>query len=96
MGEPPVAAQRVSWAITLPSPTIETSSPESPHLKIFSPSQVWNSDMSHTRDNCGVYSFVRTPGTSNAKHCERCFCYVCDVPVAECAAWGNGMARTHH
>jgi len=25
----------------------------------------------------------------NAKFCELCYCYVCDVPAAECKSWSN-------
>jgi len=33
---------------------------------------------------------------SNNKHCDRCFCYICDCPAAECKEWGSGNARIHH
>ena len=46
--------------------------------------------MPHNRAQCGTHVFSTTPSTSNAAHCPKCYCYVCDVEVDECTAWGPG------
>jgi SNF2-related domain len=33
---------------------------------------------------------------SNAKYCERCYCYICDCLASDCQDWGTGKARAHH
>ena len=56
----------------------------------------------HSRSNCtehnfspeeeGQYNAATVPlqDLVNAKHCDKCYCYVCDVPASECIEW-----RTH-
>ncbi|PSC76011.1 helicase-like transcription factor isoform B [Micractinium conductrix] len=57
---------------------------------------VWNKDMPHVRDVCGQHPFQKTVAAGNAKHCDKCFCYVCDCLAGECREWGTGMAYTDH
>lgn len=41
------------------------------------------SDFPHSREDCVVHPII-----NNAElHCPKCFCYVCDVRVAECRNW---------
>jgi len=42
----------------------------------------------HQRYKCFYNSFT-TGSTENVKHCQKCFCYVCDKPAAECKQWQN-------
>ncbi|KAL4518653.1 hypothetical protein Ndes2437B_g00741 [Nannochloris sp. 'desiccata'] len=55
----------------------------------------WTS-LPHTRDLCRQCPFKVGMNSSNAKYCDRCFCYICDCPASECKEWGSGNARTHH
>jgi len=54
----------------------------------------------HARHNCRVpgmkFLNAAAPAASasaklvqNAKHCEHCFCFVCDAPAKDCKDWGN-------
>lgn len=45
-----------------------------------------NVDLPHMRSQCGVHPWK---GHSEAlqKHCDKCFCYVCDKPASECKTW---------
>lgn len=52
--------------------------------------QVWNTDLPHSRAQCGSKPFSTTPSTSNAARCPKCYCYVCDTEATECTAWGTG------
>lgn len=50
--------------------------------------------LSHQRYNCFYNPFTMesagTMGsTGNLKHCQKCFCYVCDKPAADCEQWSN-------
>ncbi|KAG8084303.1 hypothetical protein GUJ93_ZPchr0010g10049 [Zizania palustris] len=40
-------------------------------------------DYPHPRSACAEYPFSKTP---HEKHCDKCFCYVCDV-AAPCLSW---------
>lgn len=42
----------------------------------------------HARNNCLEHRFEYDRKDScNEEHCSKCFCYVCDKPVAECSQW---------
>ncbi|KAJ1296151.1 hypothetical protein BS78_01G277500 [Paspalum vaginatum] len=44
-------------------------------------------DFPHPRSACAKHPFSATP---HERHCEKCFCYVCDI-AAPCVSWkGNG------
>ena len=56
----------------------------------------------HTRSDCIKHQFSKTEAAQynsptvplselvNAKHCDKCYCYVCDVLASQCVEW-----RTH-
>uniref|UniRef100_A0A0E0MB27 Uncharacterized protein n=1 Tax=Oryza punctata TaxID=4537 RepID=A0A0E0MB27_ORYPU len=48
-------------------------------------------DYPHPRSACAKYPFGTT---SHEKHCEQCFCYVCDVP-APCSSWKGQGGHCH-
>ena len=50
-------------------------------------------DFPHSRENCVTYPFV-TSG-DNTLHCSNCYCYVCDVPSSDCAAWTSHCEASH-
>ena len=59
-------------------------------------------DLPHSRSDCTKHKFNPTEAIqyhssslplstlANAKHCDKCYCYVCDVLASECIEW-----RTH-
>ncbi|XP_028758264.1 uncharacterized protein LOC114735110 [Neltuma alba] len=49
-------------------------------------------DYPHPRHHCATFPFSSTPHES---HCEKCHCYVCDLP-APCPKWGTGISSTDH
>lgn len=46
-------------------------------------------DYPHFRFSCGVEPFKRQRIQKKLKHCERCFCYVCDIPAKDCSTWND-------
>lgn len=57
----------------------------------------------HMRQHCTVHKFLSSKPTqdshdANSKHCDLCYCFVCDVPVSECKKWisGNMFAVQDH
>ncbi|KAG1670539.1 hypothetical protein FOA52_015404 [Chlamydomonas sp. UWO 241] len=58
--------------------------------------QVANRDLAHARPDCADHAFQRTGGTPNAKSCDKCFCYVCDVSASTCTMWGTGASAREH
>lgn len=47
----------------------------------------------HIRQLCGVHPFdPLTKSDSNAKHCEKCYCFVCDDLVSKCEHWKISLA----
>lgn len=44
-------------------------------------------DYPHFRFQCGVEPFDTTNLARVQRFCARCFCYVCDVPAANCKSW---------
>ncbi|GLJ29901.1 hypothetical protein SUGI_0591070 [Cryptomeria japonica] len=53
--------------------------------------QVACRDYPHARHLCMKFHFK---STSHHKHCELCYCYVCDVP-APCSDWNNLRDSSH-
>ena len=49
-------------------------------------------DFPHARENCAQCPW--RPG-AESQHCENCFCFVCDVPVAQCVEWPSHCKATH-
>ncbi|KAL9186838.1 hypothetical protein ACHAXT_010558 [Thalassiosira profunda] len=52
-------------------------------------------DYPHMRSSCGVNKFVYDAQIhgyphDNEQHCAKCYCFVCDVPAAECDKWNKG------
>merc|ERR1712168_601632 len=48
--------------------------------------------MIHPRSDCPIYPFKKTFKPTkviyeNEKFCEKCFCYICDIPVSQCKNW---------
>ena len=41
-------------------------------------------DYQHFRFQCGVHELA---GENMRSSCHKCFCYICDVSVSECAHW---------
>ena len=39
----------------------------------------------HARENCVIEPFAVDP----SKHCDKCFCYVCDVNASDCTEWDS-------
>jgi len=50
------------------------------------------SDFPHSRENC-----VCAPWRAGKeqKHCQNCFCYVCDAPVSDCKEWPSHCKASH-
>lgn len=44
-------------------------------------------DYPHFRFQCVVEPFKNMRANRKLRYCERCFCYVCDVPAADCRFW---------
>lgn len=38
----------------------------------------------HPRHICGIYPFENS---SHSSFCEKCYCYVCQIPASECQSW---------
>lgn len=44
----------------------------------------------HARKDCRLHPFCSpadATASSNLPHCDKCFCYACDVPVKDCSCW---------
>uniref|UniRef100_A0A7I4DZM6 SNF2 family DNA-dependent ATPase n=1 Tax=Physcomitrium patens TaxID=3218 RepID=A0A7I4DZM6_PHYPA len=52
-------------------------------------------DFPHPRHVCVVFPFYSPPCVSNSSHCNKCWCYSCEV-VAPCPLWGTGLDSTDH
>ncbi|GFR40542.1 hypothetical protein Agub_g1115 [Astrephomene gubernaculifera] len=48
-------------------------------------------DMPHERPNCAHHRFTNGVDLSNRSHCDKCFCYVCDVEASKCEFWGTAL-----
>jgi superfamily II DNA or RNA helicase len=49
-------------------------------------------DFPHARENCGKHKFELGNFTVT---CTNCFCYVCDIPASDCAAWAAHCSASH-
>jgi len=45
-----------------------------------------NSDYPHSRFDCAIHKFGIADDSS---HCEKCYCWVCDIPAKDCSAWAH-------
>lgn len=52
---------------------------------------MFHGDFPHGRENC-----VEIPWTRELRmqHCPQCYCYVCDIPAAQCAQWSHHCRAT--
>ena len=47
-------------------------------------------DMAHQRESCSINKFYCTHNhPDNLKHCNNCWCYICDSLVQECTEWNR-------
>lgn len=46
-------------------------------------------DYPHFRFQCALEAFKRQRAQKKEQFCERCFCYVCDVPASKCTRWAT-------
>ncbi|KAL1539804.1 hypothetical protein AAHA92_24241 [Salvia divinorum] len=53
--------------------------------------QVACRDYPHPRNTCARFPFEKTP---HDKHCEMCYCYVCDL-AAPCLKWAGAAGHCH-
>lgn len=44
-------------------------------------------DYPHFRFQCEIEAFKRQRAAKKERFCERCFCYVCDIPASDCKEW---------
>ncbi|EFJ47948.1 hypothetical protein VOLCADRAFT_91455 [Volvox carteri f. nagariensis] len=60
--------------------------------------QVVTRDLAHPRPHCAEHHFDRDMAAveSNAKCCEQCYCFVCDVKASECQFWGTALTDFTH
>lgn len=49
-------------------------------------------DYAHMRADCVVKEFVKGKWH---EWCEKCFCYICDIPVGECKEWSKHCKAIH-
>ena len=49
-------------------------------------------DFPHARENCAENPFVVG---NYKKHCQNCYCYVCDAPASGCPKWSSHAPATH-
>ncbi|KAG0572879.1 hypothetical protein KC19_VG131700 [Ceratodon purpureus] len=52
-------------------------------------------DFPHPRHVCVVFPFIPPPSVSNRSHCNKCWCYSCEV-VSPCPLWGTGLNSVDH
>lgn len=50
-------------------------------------------DFPHSRANCVTHPFAS--GGDKKAHCENCYCYVCDIPAADCKVWDSHCKANH-
>ena len=43
----------------------------------------------HNRSDCTEYPHRVGDTKNNERYCDKCYCYVCDVLVAQCEVWGT-------
>mmetsp|Transcript_18746 Transcript_18746/g.23248 ORF Transcript_18746/g.23248 Transcript_18746/m.23248 type:complete len:258 (+) Transcript_18746:191-964(+) len=48
----------------------------------------------HSRFECGVHLFSGTK-KDKKRHCDNCYCYVCDVRVSDCKEWNRHCVATN-
>ena len=58
-----------------------------PHARQYCPDNIFVSDIDLTYRPSANCTKFKTEIESNEKHCDLCYCYVCDKPVAECTQW---------
>lgn len=46
-------------------------------------------DYPHFRFHCLIHPFKRQRYHNKLKTCQRCFCYVCDIPAYQCQEWNQ-------
>ena len=47
-------------------------------------------DFPHAREDCVVYPRSTSwNGRENLRYCDKCYCYVCDVPAKHCRRWND-------
>ena len=49
-------------------------------------------DFPHSRANCVTHPFA---SGDKKTHCDNCYCYVCDMPAAECQVWDSHCKANH-
>lgn len=49
-------------------------------------------DFPHSRANCVTHPFA---SADKKTHCDNCYCYVCDMPAAECQVWDSHCKAYH-
>jgi len=50
-------------------------------------------DFPHSRANCVTHPFAS--GGDKKAHCDNCYCYVCDMPAADCKVWDSHCEANH-
>ena len=55
-------------------------------------------DLPHSRNDCPLKPFhksqAKKAAPANLLHCDRCWCFVCEKPVPQCAQWAS-LDRAH-
>ncbi|CAJ1949446.1 unnamed protein product [Cylindrotheca closterium] len=89
-------------------PTTAIGNPNAGETEIDSEFQVVGTrnelKLPHLRHDCTMHQFLTKAANSdqlraqNEKHCELCYCYVCDAPVKDCKSWSNvdGVWQNSH
>eukprot|EP00743_Colponemidia_sp_Colp-15_P007749 GILK01008391.1.p1 GENE.GILK01008391.1~~GILK01008391.1.p1 ORF type:complete len:387 (+),score=76.66 GILK01008391.1:75-1235(+) len=49
----------------------------------------------HPRHTCIVYQFSSEPAKNNELHCNKCYCYICEVPANQCPQWSFSSQDAH-
>jgi hypothetical protein len=49
-------------------------------------------DFPHARENCAAHPFGMG---KDKEHCPNCYCYVCDIPAADCKHWTTHCKASH-
>lgn len=51
----------------------------------------------HAREQCTQFPFhdatSQTTMKKNQLHCDQCYCYICDIPAAQCTMWKNNKKK---
>ena len=50
-------------------------------------------DFPHCRSNCAKHPFDGV--SERQKHCDNCYCDVCDIPAAKCTEWSSHCEASH-